>query len=256
MPFISWVASLFISWATRIEISASALLMDIESGLATIDADIGGPIKKVGKGTIVLSGNNVLTSIEILEGLIKIKNIQNMGSNVPIIIRNSGQLDVSGLIFSGIANEYLILSSDNLFTNAISDAGIVQLSENGEIPGRIDTIGNNTALLLSSTAHAGAISNPISFSNSGQLILEAEVPTGVIKAPLTFSSLSQLVIAAEIKNKPITQTIHIQKDAKIILRNNATDKELLGDDGAFAIYSGAKIVLGASATWNTDITIR
>jgi uncharacterized protein YoxC len=64
-----------------VRLSASAILLEVESGMAVLSSDISGLVRKIGAGTLLLTGSNALTSLDIAEGAVLVgckANLNNL----------------------------------------------------------------------------------------------------------------------------------------------------------------------------------
>ena len=97
--------------------------MGFTGRLPIVSCHITGDLQKTGTGTLVLSGDNNLTSLEITEGTVSINNTSNLGTDT-VITLDGGALTSTSTInsallhFSEAVNETTMLSSAALRFNA------------------------------------------------------------------------------------------------------------------------------------------
>lgn len=230
------IKSIFAALTTlvvNVHLSASAVQLDVQDGLATFLADITGDVQKVGPGTLVLSGTNNLSSLDITEGTISIfdsTNIDALRVGIPITISSTGIL----LLQEGDSFTNMTTTSTTLFFggNAPITQGEIIFGPYGTLPRGTNSISGTAVLVLASYGVAGAISSPVNFTDFAKLIIPANVTAGSITGPVTFANGTTIELA-----------------------ENATDTEILGIGGSFAFRNGLKLTLGENSRWTSDVTV-
>lgn len=201
--------------------SFAATLLDIGSGSATIDADMGGSIRKVGAGTIVLSGTNDGTgditapmSLDVNEGLIQTSKTASIGSS---------------LVFSGGS---LQITSGNVILPATTISSATLITTDGNATSQFSTGSGNEALTMGGDGiyiYGGDFSGSSSeVKTSGNCKLQAgKTDTASSTGTHTISSGGTLeLIAATAKS--IRGSVDIESGATLLVNNihvPAKDKE-------------------------------
>ncbi len=217
-------------------LSASAVLLDVKNGSATFLADIaGGAFQKIGAGTLVLSGTNTLTSLDIADGTISVNGASNLGGIVAITLSSSGTLelqDTARLITGGTGGT--TISTLDLFygDGLIVNTGTFALGASDKLPSAVNSISGNAVVSLAAGGSAGAISSLTNFTGTAQLTIPASVTAGSITGPVTFA-----------------------RGAAIVLGENASDAGILGTGGSFTFHDGSKLILGVNSSWTSAVTV-
>ncbi len=221
-----------------VRLSASAVLLEVESGTAVFSSNLSGSIRKIGAGILMLTGINTLTSLDVAEGTILVcskANLNNFGIDIPITLSTLGtvQSQDSGMFMTGDADGTTISSltffpGDHLMVTE----GIISLGSHGKLPCGENSILGDTVLKLTSGGAAGVISSATYFGGASQFHIPTMVTPGSITGPVLFDG-----------------------GATVVLSANASDAGILGVGGSYTFCSGAKIVLGKGSSWTTNLSV-
>jgi len=224
--------------AVSVRLSASAVLLEVESGTAIFSSNLSGSIRKIGAGILMLTGINTLTSLDIEEGIILVcskANLNNFGIDIPITLSNLGtiQSQDSGMFITGDADgtttsSLTFFPGDHLMVKE----GIISLGSLGKLPCGDNHLLGDTVLKLTSGGAAGAINSATHFGGTSQFHIPATVTPGSITGPVLFDG-----------------------GATVVLSANASDAGILGAGGSYTFCSGTKIVLGKGSSWTTNISV-
>ena len=106
------------AFAVSVRLSASAVLLEVESGTATFSSNISGSIRKTGAGILMLTGINALTSLDIEEGTVLVcnkANLNNFGMDIPITLSKLHP-QAKAVIFHSLAYILMLLfATANVF---------------------------------------------------------------------------------------------------------------------------------------------